>query len=520
MPISFALVAACGLAYLWLVNDDMRQFRVLYSVIAVGGAAVLTLFWALLFSGWSWKARLGLAAAVILPVVLFLALFRIEEFSGDFVPSFAWRSSPKADTTLPSLPAESPDAAATTSEDSAENSTAAASDWPRFLGATIDGVVVRPDDALPLSTGWQARPPKALWRQPIGAGWGSFAVVGERAWTLEQRGDEELVVCYAWKTGEAQWSHSDEARYATVIAGVGPRSTPTWDGGRLYCTGGTGILNCIDADTGRVHWSTDIWADTDSQTIEWGTSCSPLVVGDLVYAIGGKHGGPTMVAYRKLTGEIAWRSGDQKADYASPVLESLAGVPQIIALHDAKLAAYDPADGRVLWDHPWPGTFPKCSQPTQLDGDRVLLSSGYDVGAELIRVEKSGDDWQVKSLWKNRSLRSKFAHALVFGEMLIGLDDGIMVCIDIASGERLWKGGRYGHGQMLRVGDRVLVLSEKGDIAWVEPNAEAHRELTRFHVLDGKTWNNPVLIDRWLLVRNGREAACYELPVESTASPD
>jgi outer membrane protein assembly factor BamB len=103
---------------------------------------------------------------------------------------------------------------------------------------------------------------------------------------------------------------------------------------------------------------------------------------------------------------------------------------------------------------------------------------------------------------------------VVHDGLVYGLDDGVLTCLDPANGERRWKDGRYGHGQLLLVGGLLLVQTEDGEIVLVEPAPDALRELTRFRVLPGKTWNPPALAGRLLVVRNDREAAAFQLPVD------
>ena len=116
--------------------------------------------------------------------------------------------------------------------------------------------------------------------------------------------------------------------------------------------------------------------------------------------------------------------------------------------------------------------------------------------------------------WESPRLKSKFANLIVHEGYVYGLDDGVLTCLDPARGERRWKSGRHGHGQLLLVGGLLLVQTEEGELVLVEPSPEAYRELARFAALDGKTWNPPALAGSLLLVRNDREAAAYELPVE------
>ncbi|HEV3003726.1 MAG TPA: hypothetical protein VGX78_04665, partial [Pirellulales bacterium] len=155
------------------------------------------------------------------------------------------------------------------------------------------------------------------------------------------------------------------------------------------------------------------------------------------------------------------------------------------------------------------------SQPAPVGGNRVLVSTGYGKGCALLQVQCSEAAWSAESLWTSRQLKTKFASAVVRGGFAYGLDDGVLTCIDLASGSRRWRAGRYGHGQVLLIEDSMLVQCEDGDVALVAADPAAHRELGRAPALGGKTWNYPALAGSLLVVRNDLEAACFELPLES-----
>jgi outer membrane protein assembly factor BamB len=179
------------------------------------------------------------------------------------------------------------------------------------------------------------------------------------------------------------------------------------------------------------------------------------------------------------------------------------------------VAGHDPRTGLLLWETPFPGGQPNVAVPVPIGPDRLLVSVGYGVGSKAFRVaEGEGGALHASLLWETPRLKSKFANLVPHGGFVYGLDDGVLTCLDPATGERTWKAGRYGHGQLLLVGGLLLVQGEDGELILVEPTPHEHRELARFAALDGKTWNPPALAGRLLLVRNDRQVAAYELPVE------
>ena len=296
---------------------------------------------------------------------------------------------------------------------------------------------------------------------------------------------------------------------------------PTIVDGRVYAPGALGQLNCLDGATGAVIWSHDVAAENDADTPErkpqWGKSCSPLVVADAVVVSAGGPDGKSLVAYHRVTGEQLWHAGDDPASYSSPQLVTLAGRQQIVIINRESVVGHDPTDGRILWQYKWPQPNPKCAQPLVTGPDTLLVSAGYGLGSALLKVTPQGDGpCDVEQLWpeKNlRVLRSKFADMILRGDVVYALDDGILCCIEAATGKRRWRGGRYNHGQLLLVGDLLLVQAENGELALVDLRPDSFVELGKIVALPGKTWNNPAISGNRLLVRNHEEAACYELPV-------
>ena len=529
------VLAGLWLARLWLTGDAIRQERML-GTIATGVLVLLALLlWLAFFSRLPGRTRLR-GVAVALGVLLLLPVFfRIRGVTGDVRPIVEPRFGRPAGPELPPLPptlaaapvatpepsasatpagpapaaAERADAAAA----AAPSASAPAPDlpaFPQFLGPSRDATLAGPR----LARDWSRQPPKRLWRQPLGPAWSGFVISGGIAVTQEQRGAEERVVAYELRSGKPLWSHADAARYETVIAGTGPRATPAIAGGRVYAMGALGILNALDLASGRRLWSRDVPKETRASLPDWGRSCSPLVLDGRVIVIAGGPDGHRLVAYDAESGALVWAAGEGAASYSSPTLVTLAGRPQLVVLNTASVSGHDPATGALLWEQPFPNQQPNVALPVRLDGDRLMVSAGYGVGSKAYRVSEADGTLKATLEWESPRLKSKFANLIVHEGYVYGLDDGVLTCLDPTSGERRWKSGRHGHGQLLLVAGLLLVQTEEGELVLVEPSPEAYRELGRFEALDGKTWNPPALAGSLLLVRNDREAAAYELPVE------
>jgi outer membrane protein assembly factor BamB len=327
-------------------------------------------------------------------------------------------------------------------------------------------------------------------------------------------------VCYDLLTGAPIWSYAYRAHYQSPLAGEGPRATPTVASSRVYALGAAGILNCLDLETGKLVWSKDIIRDNGAKLNEWGASCSPLLVEDLLIVSAGGHDHRSLVAYRAATGDFVWANGSDGAGYSSACLVTLASVPQIVIFNSAGVSAHDPVTGTNLWKYPWPTGHPHVCMPIVIPDDCLLVSSGYGIGSELLRIQANAEGKLApKRVWKSTRLKAKFTNLVYRDGYIYGLDDGVMACLDAASGEQKWKGDRYGHGQEILVGDLLLVTAESGEVILLDPNPKEPRELTRFSALNGKTWNPPALAGQYLVVRNDKEAACYRLTVVQPEHP-
>ncbi|MEM9553098.1 MAG: PQQ-binding-like beta-propeller repeat protein [Acidobacteriota bacterium] len=499
--------AAAALLALWLGDSSNRQMQVTRTGLVVVLAGLLLVLWALALSRLPGRMRLVLAGSLVAALILAGSLVRIEGVTGDLVPILAFRFGGG-----PELAA---DVAGSAPVSTSPN------DSPQFLGPRRDGIV----SGLTLATDWSTTPPRELWRIPVGDGWSGFAVVGDAAVTQEQRGDDHAVVRYDLRTGETVWVASEPEAYRSPIGGDGPRTTPTVAGGRVYAFGPQGVLRVHDLADGALAWRRDVATDLDLKTPDWGFASAPLLVGDLVVVALGESADATLAAYRRSDGELAWAGGDAPSSYSAPKLATFGGVEQILSFNAAGLSSHDPADGSVLWSLEWSDEQPNVALPVVLPDDRVLVSTGYGVGSALFRIvpppgpgnaeadaTPSKVGWTAEELWRSRGLKAKFTNPVWSGEHIYGLDDGILVALDVATGERAWKRGRFGHGQTLLVDDVLLVTSEKGEIVLVDATPEEYRELARLDALDGKSWNPPALAGRLLLVRNGSEAVAYELP--------
>ncbi len=351
-----------------------------------------------------------------------------------------------------------------------------------------------------------------MWKQPIGLGYASFVVANGRAFTIEQRRNQEVAAAYDVETGREVWTNRWDGEFVETLGGDGPRATPTYHEGRIYALGALGELRCLDAGTGAVVWRKNILSENGAENLDWGMAASPLIVDDTVVVLPGGPRGQSIVAYDKNTGETVWKALDDRQAYTSPMLVTLAGLRQVLVVSASRVMGVTTDRGRLLWEYPWTTNMGiNVAQPIVLDGDRVFISAGYDHGAAAFQVVRGGDSFSTKTIWEGRSMKNKFTSSVLHDGYLYGMDEAILACVDAQTGQLKWKGGRYGYGQPMLVGDYLVVLTEDGDVVLVKATPERHEELARFAAIEGKTWNHPVIADGRLLVRNLREMAAFDI---------
>ena len=380
--------------------------------------------------------------------------------------------------------------------------------WTNYRGPKRDGRY----DETPISTSWPQNGFTALWKQPVGVGFASFAIAEGKAFTIEQRRSQEVVAAYDLATGRELWKQAWDAEF-NDSNGDGPRSTPTWDQGRLYALGATGELRCLDANTGAVVWGKNILSENQASNLQWAQTASPLVVDDKVIVLPGGGGGKSVVAYNKMTGAPVWKALDDRQAYVSPMLVELGARRQIMVVSSQRVVGLTPENGSLLWSYPWDTDMGiNVSQPVVIDRNRFFISSGYGKGAALVELKPSGNTFTPATIWENTNMKNKFNSSVLHNGYIYGLDEGILACLDVNTGERKWKGGRYGYGQIVLASGHLIVTDgSTGDVALVKASPDQYTEVARFSAVKGQTWNYPALAGGRLLVRNSTEMAAYDI---------
>ncbi|HTK76912.1 MAG TPA: PQQ-binding-like beta-propeller repeat protein [Gemmataceae bacterium] len=485
------------------------MFAIVFHVLPVVTAGWV--LWLLLARTLSRQVRITGLLFVLVLTWGYFTIVRLDGVSGSFSPEWTFRWQPTPEQKFLSAGESKPAA-----EVAAKPLELQPGDWPGFRGPNRDGK--RP--GVRIATDWTKNPPKELWRHLVGPGWSSFAVIGNRAYTQEQRGAEEVVVCYDANTGAEVWVHRDATRFDEAMGGAGPRATPTFHEGRIYAQGANGELNCLDAVSGKKLWSHNVATDSKAKVPQWAYSASPLVVQGIVTVFAGGPEGKGVLGYHADSGALAWAAGDVTNSYCSMQPATIDGVEQLVISSREGLTGFEPRTGKVLWRYDWTvdEMYNRVTQPAAVSPSDLLIGTGFGQGTRRVHVAREGDNWKASEVSATHAIAPYYNDFVIHKDHIYGFHNNpFFVCVGLADGKLKWKERGYDSGQVLLLPDQDLLViqAEKGDVALVEASPERRKELARIPALKAKTWNHPVIANGKLFVRNGEEAACYQLTEQS-----
>lgn len=393
-----------------------------------------------------------------------------------------------------------------------------ANSWAQFLGPRRDAATKETG----LHTDWQKQKPKVTWKVPLGSGYSSLAVVGDRLYTTAQRGKRDVVVCLEAGSGKEFWNCDAVPTYVDKQRqGAGPRSTPTYHQGRLYCLFPMGDLLCVNAKDGKEVWRTNIFEASGAtnpvgEFYYWGMSGSPLVEGDLVIVQPGGRKDNSVVAFQKADGKLAWSAGSDAPGYSSPIALSAGGKRMIVSYTGQAAVGIDPAQGKVLWRYVIGNKF-DCNCATPLwTGDVFFVSSAYRTGCAALTLDVSGDKVTAKEKWRNMDLQNQFTTSVIVKDHIYGCHGDLgavfLRCLDLGTGKVKWEDRKPGKCSLLALDGHILLINERGPIRLIEATPEKYVEKgTLDDVLTYKAWAAPAFLNKKLYVRDEKNVACVDL---------
>jgi outer membrane protein assembly factor BamB len=413
------------------------------------------------------------------------------------------------------------------------------SDWPQFLGPTADGV--SPERGI--RTDWAAGLP-LVWQCPLGDGYCAPTIADGRAFVFDRHGDRHRLTCRDRTTGAERWRFEYPTDYVDRYGyDGGPRCCPIVDGDRVYLYGPEGILHCLGVADGKPLWSVDTQAKYGVVPYFFGVGAAPIIEGDLLLVpVGGSPpegrdvillemdppaNGSAVVAFDKRTGAEKYRTGDELASYAVPVVATIGG--RRLGLYFARggLLGFDPAGGKVEFHAPWRAGLREsvnASNPV-VAGDRVLITECYGVGSALLNVRPGGCD----VVWKdNPDARFKrlechwntpiHVDGYVYGSSGRHTNQAELRCVELESGKVMWRQPGLSRSSLTLADGHFIVLTEYGQLLLVRVSPKGYEEVGRIdfghtgsHLLRYPCWAAPVLAHGLLYVRGEGKLLCLEL---------
>lgn len=376
-----------------------------------------------------------------------------------------------------------------------------AADWSGFMGPNRNGR----SDEKGLLTSWPEGGPQILWRQQLGDGYSSTAIVDGRAFTLFAADGAEWAVAFDTDSGQEMW-RTQIGRNRRDSQGGGPRSTPMVDGELVCALGAMANLHCLDVSTGEKRWGYDLEKDYGARVPQWGVAASPIIEGDLLIVPAGGSKNRAFLAFDKTSGELVWGSGRDLPSYASPIVVTIGDVRQAVFFMTDGLVGVGIEDGARLWTAPWRTSYDvNSATPIFVPKTGLFISSGYDTGGMLIQVVAEEDGFKAYQVWRNRVMRNHFNSSVRVERFIFGFDESILKCVDVLNGEEKWRGRAGSKGSLIYADGHLLVLGGDGVLSLVEATPEDFVSKAKHRIVRDRTWASPALSNGVLYIRAWNE---------------
>jgi outer membrane protein assembly factor BamB len=351
----------------------------------------------------------------------------------------------------------------------------------------------------------------------LGEGYSAFSVVGNRVYTMGQRGERQYVIALDAASGKKVWEVAAGGSFRER-RGHGPRGTPTTDGDRLYALAADGTLVCLEAATGKQVWTQNVVEKFGASVIHWGISESPLIDGDRVIVTPGGRGA-AVVALDKKTGGLVWKSQSDEAGYSSPIVFDLGGKRQIATLTGEAAIGLNAANGELLWRYDKVSNrTANIATPIFHDG-HVFVSTDYGTGCALLKLTPQGGGVKADEVYFSREMKNHYSSSVLVGEHLYGFNSQILTAMRLRDGEVAWRDRSVGKGSVTYAEGHLYCFSERGVMGLVEATPEGYREKSRFSIPPGEfnTWTPPVIANGHLYLREQDNLYCYDIKDRSSS---
>jgi outer membrane protein assembly factor BamB len=386
-------------------------------------------------------------------------------------------------------------------------------DWLQWGGQGRD--FIAPATALPSS--WPAGGPRKLWNRKLGDGYSGIAVEGTRLYTAYRRGSQDVITALDARTGRTLWEYAYEAPFKNIFngAGPGPYAMPQIVGDRLVTASAIGQIHSLDKKTGKVAWSRDLYTEFGATRLVNGYSCHALPYKDgLIFLAGGR--GSAALALKQSDGAVLWKNLDFPNAYSSPLLIEVDGQPQVAALMQSQVIGFSPDNGQLLWQQPHNTEDGMAiSTPVWAPGNLLFISSAYNGGSRVLELHQAGGKTTVKELWHNQKLQSHFSTVIRHGNYLYftsGFNGpAFITCVNLRGGQIAWQERGFARGQLVKVGEKLILLDEDGTLALIEATPAGLKVLAKEPLLESMSWTPPTLSGSTLYLRDRKSLMALDL---------
>jgi outer membrane protein assembly factor BamB len=388
-------------------------------------------------------------------------------------------------------------------------------DWPQWRGPGRNGYAGSTNQVpstLPAA-------PKLVWEIPVGAGLASPVIAGGKVFYNDNQQSKETLHALDARNGRELWRCSIDDVFTDEQGPSGPRCTPLVDEDRVYAQSGKGELRCVAVADGHILWRANFTNDFGAAfqgedtpipgAAEHGYTGAPVIEGDRLFACAGGTNGAGVVCFEKQTGKLLWRSQNDRASYAAPIIGTVAGTKQLICFTVEGLLGLALQDGTPLWRTPLKTSYGRnCTTPIVI-GDVVIVGS-YRAGLVGTRVSREGGTFKAERIWVNKDATINFSSPVALGRSVFGLGAGRqLLCVDAETGRTTWAQKNYAStpaemafASFVVLGGNLLVSLDDGQVALVAADPTSFREIGRVK-LCGPNWCSPAYADGRLLIRDG-----------------
>jgi outer membrane protein assembly factor BamB len=370
-----------------------------------------------------------------------------------------------------------------------------------------------------LADSWPRQGPPLIWGRPLGGGYSAVAYDRGVLFTIYRDGSDDVVIALRADDGATIWEYRYRAKiYEKHLLeyGSGPNAMPLVLDDRVITLGYGGTLNCLDFATGRLLWSHDLIADFDGHILDCGNSASPIFYsGSVIVLVGGTR--QAVVALDPGDGSAVWRSGPGSVSYGTPIVIDVDGQDQLVYMSEDEIIGIDARSGERLWSHPsFNVNRDNISTPLWGD-DRLLFSSTQpDGGSRVLRLERTAGGTAARVLWSSTKISIHYWSALRLDDHVYASIGGrglVFACIDVRTGEIVWRRRGFERANFVHTGDKTILLDAEGGLALVELSPEGMNVVSRVDISDGETWTVPTLVGTTLYVRDKKTIRALDLGV-------